>query len=158
VKFFEDVNVGDRQELGAHVFAADEIKSFARRFDPQSFHLDEDAAKRSHFGALCASGWQTACEWMRLLIDVRRLEDDEARGRGEPIPRRGPALGMRDLKWLKPVYAGDTVRYAYEVIAKRNSQSRPDRGLLTVRGSGVNQRGEMVISFETTAFLERRKT
>ncbi len=157
MRFFEDIDVGDRQELGAYTFAAEDIKTFARRFDPQAFHLDEEAAKRSHFGALCASGWQTACEWMRLLIDSRLREDEEARRRGKPVPRRGPAIGMRDLKWLKPVYVGDTVSYAYEVIGKRTSKSRPDRGLLTVRGSGVNQRDEMVISFETTAFLERRK-
>ena len=156
MRFFEDLNIGDRQEIGRHTFTAAEIKAFAGRFDPQRFHVDEDEAKRSHFGALCASGWQTACVWMRLLIDIRREEDTAARAQGNPVPRRGPAVGMRDLKWLKPVYVNDTISYAVEIIGKRVSNSRPGRGLVTVRGSGTNQHGEMVITFESTAFLERR--
>jgi acyl dehydratase len=156
MRFFEDIKVGERQEIGRHVFTADEIKAFAGRFDPQRFHVDDEEAKRSHFGALCASGWHTASVWMRLLIDVRREEDQRARAQGLPIPRRGPAVGMRDLKWLKPVYANDTISYAVEIIAKRVSNSRPTRGLVTLRGTGTNQHGELVISFDSIAFVERR--
>jgi acyl dehydratase len=109
VKFFEDIAVGDRIELGCHTFTADDIKSFARRYDPQPFHVDEAAAARTHFGALVASGWQTAAIWMRLMVEHHRREADAMRARGEPVAELGPSPGFRDLKWLKPVYVGDTV-------------------------------------------------
>ena len=109
MKFFEDIRVGETVEIGSHVFTAEDIKTFAQRFDPQPFHVDDEAAARSHFGRLCASGWHTACVWMRLLIDRRRREDDERRARGEAVAQLGPSPGFRDLQWLKPVYVGDTV-------------------------------------------------
>ena len=156
MKFFEDIRVGESDELGRHVFTAEEIKSFAARFEPQPFHLDEDAAARSHFGRLCASGWQTACVLMRLLIDLRRREDDARRARGEAVAQLGPSPGFRELQWLKPVYVGDTVAYRTEVVEARRSNSRPGWGVITVRNSGVNQNGEAVISFVSTAFVECR--
>src|SRR5262249_36196142 len=90
---FEDIRVGEKSELGRHIFTAEDIKAFAARFDPQPFHLDETAAARSHFGRLCASGWHTACVWMRLMIDYRRREDEARRARGE-AGGRGPAAWM----------------------------------------------------------------
>ena len=72
MKYFEDIQIGDKITLDRHTFTADEIKAFAQRFDPQPFHLDEKAAARSHFGALCASGWHTAAVWMRMLVDAKR--------------------------------------------------------------------------------------
>jgi acyl dehydratase len=156
MKYFEDVQVGDTLMTGRHTFAADEIKAFARRFDPQLFHLDEAAAERSHFGALCASGWHTAVVWMRLMVDHRRAMAEAALARGEPVAGIGPALGFRELKWLKPVYVGDTIEYKSEVTAVRASKSRPRSGLMTIRSSGVNQKGEPVISFVSTTFVERR--
>ena len=157
MKFLEDVVVGERFELGRHVFSADDIKAFARRFDPQPFHLDEEAAARSHFGALCASGWHTAAVWMRLMADYQRGEDEARRARGEPVAELGPSPGFRELKWLRPVYAGDTISYATEVVDARPSNSRPGWGLMTIRNGGVNQKGEPVISFVSVAFVERRK-
>jgi acyl dehydratase len=156
MKFFEDIVVGERAELGSHTFTADDIKRFARRFDPQPFHVDEAAAARSHFGALVASGWHTASTWMRLMVEYQRREDDARRARGEPVAGLGPSPGFRDLKWLKPVYAGDTVTYATEVIETRTSNSRPQWGLMSIRNSGVNQKGEPVISFISVAFVQRR--
>jgi acyl dehydratase len=156
MKFFEDIEIGETAELGRHTFTAEEIKAFAVRFDPQPFHVDETAAAASPFGALIASGWHTASMWMRLLIDQRRRLADAARARGEPVARTGPALGFRDLKWLKPVYVDDMIEYRSEVLDKRVSNSRPGFGLMTVRSTGVNQRGEMVISFVSTTFVERR--
>ena len=155
MKYFEEIQVGDTMIVGRHTFTADEIKTFARRFDPQLFHLDEAAAERSHFGALCASGWHTAVAWMRLMVDHRRAMAEEARARGEPVAAHGPALGFRELKWLKPVYVGDTIEYKSEVTELRPSGSRPSRGLMTVRSTGVNQNGEPVISFVSTTFVER---
>jgi acyl dehydratase len=156
VKFFEDIRVGDIIMTGRHTFGTDEIKAFAGRFDPQLFHLDEDAAAGSHFGALCASGWHTAVVWMRLMIDHRRALTEAARARGAPVPRTGPALGLRDLKWLKPVFVGDTVDYKTDVIELRTSSSRPRFGLMTSLSTGVNQNGAPVISFISTSFVERR--
>ena len=83
MKFWEDIAVGERAEIGRHTFTADGIKAFARRFDPQPFHLDEAAAARSHFGALCASGWHTASVWMRLMVEHQNREDEARRARGE---------------------------------------------------------------------------
>ena len=157
MKFFEDVVVGERFEVGRHTFTADNIKAFARRFDPQLFHLDEAAAARSHFGALCASGWHTAAVWMRLMVEHQRREDAARRARDEPVAVLGPSPGFRELKWLKPVYVGDIITYSTEVIETRASNSRPDWGLMTIRNTGVNQKGEPVISFISVAFVERRK-
>jgi acyl dehydratase len=156
MKFFEEVRVGDSYELGRYAFGAEDIKAFAQRFDPQLFHVDEEAAAQSHFGALCASGWHTAAIWMRLMIDYRRRFIEAAQARGEPVAGMGPALGFRELKWLKPVYVGDTVAYRSEVIESRVSESRPGFGLLTIRSIGVNQNGDTVISFLSTTFVERR--
>jgi acyl dehydratase len=157
MKFFEDVAVGDRMELGRYTFTAAAIKSFARRYDPQPFHLDEEAAARSHFGALVASGWHTAAIWMRLMVEHERREADAMRARGEPVAELGPSPGFRELKWLEPVYVGDTVSYATEIAETRASNSRPAWGLMTIRNSGVNQMGAPVISFVSTAFVQRRK-
>jgi acyl dehydratase len=156
MKYFEDIVVGERVPVGSHTFKADEIKAFAARFDPQPFHLDEEAAERSHFGALCASGWHTAVAWMRLMVDFRRRTIEAARARGEPVAAMGPALGFRELKWMKPVYADDTIDYTSEIIAARISESRAGVGLVSILSTGVNQRGEPVISFVSTTFVERR--
>jgi acyl dehydratase len=156
MKFYEDIQIGERIEIGRHTFTAESIKAFAARFDPQPFHLDEAAAARSPFGRLAASGWQTACVWMRLMIDYRRRDDDARRESGESVAMLGPSPGFRDLQWLKPVYAGDTVSYATEVIDKRPSLSRPQWGIMIARNTGANQHGEPVLAFVSTAFVERR--
>ena len=156
MKYFEEIQVGDTFAVGRHTFTADEIKAFAQRFDPQLFHIDETAAERSHFGALCASGWHTAVVWMRLMVDYRRGMIEAARARAEPVVGIGPALGFRELKWLKPVYVGDTIEYQSEVVETRVSNSRPSSGLMTIRSTGVNQNGEPVISFVSITFVERR--
>jgi acyl dehydratase len=156
MKFFEDIRVGEIIAIGRHTFTAEDIKSFAARFEPQPFHLDEAAAAGSHFGRLCASGWHTACVWMRLLIDYRRREDDERRARGEAVAQLGPSPGFRDLQWLSPVYVGDTVSYGSEVLEVRPLNSRPGWGIVFVRNTGVNQRGEAVLAFVSSVFVECR--
>ena len=154
--FFEDIVVGDSTIVGRHTFTAENIKSFASRYDPQLFHLDESAAEASHFGALCASGWQTAIVSMRFVVEHRRGLAELMRGRGERVAQAGPALDMRDLKWLRPVYVGDTIEYRIEVADARASDSHPGFGLMTIRTTGTNQKDEPVISFITTALVERR--
>jgi acyl dehydratase len=156
MKFLEDIAIGERAELGEHTFTADDIKRFARKYDPQPFHIDEQAAARSQFGALCASGWHTASVWMRLMADHQRREDEARRGRSEAVASLGPSPGFGELKWLKPVYVGDTVTYSTEIVDKRASNSRPGWGLMSIRNTGVNQKGEPVISFVSVVFIERR--
>jgi len=154
--FYEVLVIGEPIEFGSHTFTADEIKSFARRFDPQAFHLDEAAAERSHFGRLCASGWHTMAVWMRLMVDFCQRRAADLAARGELVPELGPSPGFRELRWLKPVYAGDTIRYSSAVIEKRPSASRPGWGVISIRTSGVNQAGETVVSVINTAFAQRR--
>jgi acyl dehydratase len=154
MKFLEDIRVGERMEVGRHTFTAEEIKTFAARFDPQPFHLEEAAAAQSHFGKLCASGWHTVCVWMRLLIVSARGEDDARRARGEQSVRLGPSPGFRDLKWLKPVHAGDTISYATEILETRVLSKHPGWGIVSLHNTGVNQHGEPVISFFSSVFVE----
>jgi acyl dehydratase len=154
--FLEDFVVGDSAVIGRHTFTTDSIKGFARRYDPQLFHIDEAAAEASHFGALCASGWQTAIVSMRMLVEHRRARAEAARARGEQVAQIGPAVDIRDLRWLKPVYVGDTIEYRIEVTDTRACDDRAGFGLMTIRTSGTNQKGEPVISFLTTTLVERR--
>ena len=90
------------------------------------------------------------------MVDHRRRVLEDQRARGEPVAAFGPALGFRDLKWLKPVYVGDTIAYRSEVVETRLSSSRPGTGLLSIRSTGTNQNGDLVISFVSTALIERR--
>ena len=155
MKFFEDISVGERRRIGSHLFTAEEIKRFAQAFDPQPFHLDEAQAERSHFGRLCASGWHTIAIWMKLNVRDMQLE----RGKdpaGNSAARLGPSPGFDELKWLKPVYAGDTISFESEVIATRASRSMPGWGLVTIKNVGLNQNGEAAISFIGHVFVERR--
>ncbi len=156
--YLEDIRIGEKSEIGRHTFAADEIKAFAAQYDPQPFHMDEAAAARSHFGALCASGWHTAAVCMRFLVDYRKKVVAELRAQGKPVATWGPSPGFRDLKWLKPVYAGDTITYATEALETRRSQSRPGWGLVFSRNTGTNQHGELVYSFIGAVFVESRRT
>ena len=156
MKPFEDIALGERWELGSHGFSAEEIKRFAQAFDPQPFHLDEGAAAESHFGALCASGWHTLAVWMKLNVREWQRRATEAGAGGEAAARIGPSPGFDELKWLKPVYAGDTITYSCEVTGKTESRSRPEWGVVTFRASGVNARGEEVLSFNGHVFVERR--
>ncbi len=155
MRFYEDINIGDRTNLGSHTFEAEAIKEFARKFDPQPFHVDEEAAKRSHFGQLIASGWHTAAVCMRQSVDARMREDDALRAAGKPVAASGPSPGVRDIRWLKPVYPGDTITFASEIVGKRDT-SRPGYGLVTTGATGTNQHGEPVYSAQGAVFVERR--
>ncbi len=154
--YFEDISVGDRADLGSHTFTAEEIKAFAQKFDPQRFHLDEAAAAETHFGRLCASGWHTAAMFMRHLVDYERREADKLRARGETPARDGPSPGIRDLRWTKPVYAGDTITFVREVKQLRDTTRQPGWGLAVAYNTGTNQHGELVFSFIGAKFTERR--
>ena len=154
--FFEELEIGRRRELGSVTFTAENIKKFAAQFDPQRFHLDEEAGRKSLFGGLAASGWHVGSVCMKLLVaDGQRRAREEA-ARGETVAVWGPSPGFRDLRWLKPVLAGDTIAYASEVASKRVSEKRPEWGIVEARNSGTNQRGELAFSLLATAFVPRR--
>jgi len=156
MRFFEDIEIGRRRELGSFTFTADAIEKFARQFDPQGFHLDEEEGKKSLFGGLAASGWHVGSVCMKLLVaDGQRLAA-EAAARGEKLAIWGPSPGFRELRWIKPVLAGDTISFASEIESLRTSDKRPEWGILQARNTGTNQRGELVFSLLATAFVPRR--
>jgi acyl dehydratase len=154
--FFEDIEIGQRRDIGAYTFTADSIKAFAAKFDPQRFHLDEEEGRKSLFGGLAASGWHVGSACMSLLVaDGQRLAK-EAAARGEVVAVWGPSPGFRDLRWIRPVLAGDTVSFVNVVIGKRASGSRRGWGILQAQTTGTNQRGEEVYSITATAFVPMR--
>jgi acyl dehydratase len=156
MRFFEDVAVGQRRELGSFTFTAEAIKSFAAQFDPQRFHLDEEEGRKSLFGGLAASGWHVGSVCMKLLVADGQRQAKEAQARGEEVAIWGPSPGFRDLRWIKPVLAGDTISFASEVASLRTSESRTAWGIIEARNTGTNQRGELVFSILATAFVPRR--
>ncbi|HXV30903.1 MAG TPA: MaoC family dehydratase [Sinorhizobium sp.] len=140
---------GRRVVIGSLTFAADDIIRFARDFDPQPFHIDEEEARRSLFGGLCASGWHTSAGWMKCFVRFWQDENRRLAAEGLRAPNLGPSPGFRGLKWLKPVYAGDTITYAVTLLEARALASRPGWRINTILCEGENQHGEGVISFES---------
>jgi acyl dehydratase len=156
MRYFEDIEVGQRRELGSFTFTADSIKRFAAQFDPQRFHLDEEEGRKSLFGGLAASGWHVGSVCMKLLVADSQRQAREAAARGEKVAVWGPSPGFRELRWIKPVLAGDTISFVSEVESVRTSDSRPEWGIVHARNTGANQRGEPVFSLLATAFVPRR--
>jgi acyl dehydratase len=138
--------VGITQEIGSHRFTAEEIIGFARLYDPQPFHVDPEAARHSQFGALCASGWHTIAQWMALNIAAGMAVADD-------VAEVGPSPGFRNLKWLHPVYAGDTIAYARTILSVRPTASRPGWSVFVIRAEGRNQAGEPVVECECAALV-----
>ena len=157
MRFFEDLAIGQGRDIGSFTFTAAAIKAFASKFDPQRFHLDEEEGRKSLFGGLAASGWHVGSVCMKLLVAESQRQTREALARGEEVAIWGPSPGFRELRWIRPVLAGDTISFASEVASLRSSESRPAWGILEARNSGANQRGEPVFSILSTAFVPRRK-
>jgi acyl dehydratase len=156
MRFFEDLEIGQRRELGSFTFTAELIKKFATQFDPQRFHLDEEAGRNSLFGGLAASGWHVGSVCMKLLVADGQRQAAEAAARGEKVAVWGPSPGFRELRWIRPVLAGDTISFASEIETMRTSEKRPEWGIVQGRHSGTNQRGELVYTLLATAFVPRR--
>ncbi len=156
MRFYEDIEIGQRRELGVFTFTADDIKRFARQFDPQRFHLSEQEGRNSLFGGLAASGWHVASVCMKMIVADGQRVAREAAARGEKIAVWGPSPGFRELRWSVPVLAGDTLSFASEVETRRASDSRPEWGIVQIRNRGTNQRGELAFSFLGAAFVPRR--
>jgi acyl dehydratase len=156
VRGFDELEIGATDMLGEHRFTAEEIILFASQFDPQPFHLSDEAARKTHFGRLAASGWQTVALWMRLLVRLRQQAIADATAAGLELPRFGPSPGFKNLRWLKPVFAGDTIRFATTLVEKRISASRPGWGLSFSHNTGWNQHGEKVLEFRGSGFIGRK--
>lgn len=140
--------------LGSHKFDPDEIVAFAKKYDPQPFHLSEETAKGTVFGALCASGWHTAATWMKYNVRTGLLKGADAWDGSGPAPSVGASPGFRNLKWLKPVFAGETVTFTRKVTGHRALASRPGYRLLTVWGEGHDSKGDKVIEFESAVIVK----
>jgi acyl dehydratase len=151
-QYWEDIEIGARRELGTYTFTQDEIIAFAKKYDPQIFHIDPEAAKESVFGGLIASGWHTVAVWMKLAIAGRAQEKQEDRG----VLRAGVSPGFQDLRWLKPVRPGMTLTYSSEVTAKVESRSRPEWGLVMSRNEARDESGALVMAFTGKGFVQRR--
>jgi acyl dehydratase len=137
-RYFEDVIIGDTDEFGSKTFTQAEIIAFAEKYDPQPFHIDEDAAAQSIYGGIIASGWHTAAATMRMMVD--NMIDTKA-SLGSP--------GVDNLRWYKPVRAGDTIRVRTEVMDKKRSKSRPNMGTIFGKLEVLNQNDEVVMSFNS---------
>lgn len=155
--YFEDRHIGEIYELGSHTFTKDDIIAFAKKFDPQPFHLDEEAGRKSLFGGLAASGWHTAAIWIRQFVAYRQRIERQIAERGDPVAQYGPSPGFRNLRWLKPVYPGDTLTFLGRTAGKIDLKSRPDRGILQTESQARNQRGEIVFSIVGQILAERRE-
>ena len=157
--WFEEAEIGKTVALGSHTFTEADIIRFAEKYDPQPFHTDPEAAKETHFGGLVAAGWHIAAIWMKLMITTRRdapVEESAPAPDGRPAPRGGPSPGFLDLKWLKPVRAGDTITYRTTATERVDLKSRPYQGIIRSLNEGFNQNGELVFSFIGQGLIERR--
>lgn len=145
--FFEDIDVGQKDSFGHYEVTKEEIIEFASKYDPQPFHLDEEIAKQSVFGSLCASGWHTSAMLMRMIVD--HMAKRGFAGMGSP--------GIDGIEWKKPVFPGDVLSAETEITAKRESQSRPNMGLMKSTYSVKNQKGEVVMIMKGNVMVARRR-
>jgi acyl dehydratase len=141
--YLDDLRVGQRFTSSTYYMSADRIKTFAAEFDPQPFHLDEEAAERSIFRGLAASGWHTAAATMRLIV--------------ETLPFVGGTAGLGgEIHWPKPTRPGDTLRIESEIIEIVPSRSKPNRGIVIIRNVTLNQHGEQVQVFTAKIIVFKR--
>ena len=143
---FEDLEVGAETYFGSYEVTRDEVLEFARKYDPQPFHLSDEAAAKTYFGRLAASGWHTCAMTMAVL--VRHMAQAPQAGLGSP--------GVDELRWLKPVYPGDTLHVRGEVLEKTPSRSKPDIGSFRTRTTVTNQHDEPVLRFTSIVLIRRR--
>ena len=143
--YLEDFSPGQVIELGHRSLTQDEIIAFARQFDPQPFHVDEEAAKKSNFGGIIASGWHTAATLMRLMVDGYL---GKAASLGSP--------GIDQIRWLLPVRPGDTLTARGTVQTVKRSTSKPDRGVIDILYEVSNQKGERVMTMRGMGMFKSR--
>lgn len=146
MQYFEDIAVGTTASFGSYPVTREEVIAFAERYDPQPFHLSDDAAAKTHFGRLAASGWHTCAMTMAML--VAHFKENRQAGLGSP--------GVDELRWKRPVFPGDTLRCAVEVLETRPSKSRPEMGLVVSRVEVFNQDDTLVMSFLSNVMIATR--
>ncbi len=144
--YFEDFHVGQTRSCGRYEVTRDEVTEFARRWDPQPFHLSDEGDAATHFGRLSASGWHTAAMTMAMIVAEESRHDGGTLG----------AVGIDSLRWLKPVHPGDALRVETEILEVRASSSRPDMGSVRSRVTILNQKDEPVMRFEPIVLYRRR--
>ena len=144
--YFEDLEVGARTEFGSYEVTREEVLEFARKYDPQPFHLSDEEAAKTHFGRIAASGWHTAA--MTMAVIARHVVKHEQAGLGSP--------GIDELRWRKPVYPGDTLHVRGEIIEKTPSRSRPDMGSFRTHTTVTNQDSDVVMTFTSIVLIRRR--
>ncbi len=144
--YFEDLEVGAETYFGSCEVTREEVIEFARRYDPQPFHLSDEAAARTHFGRIAASGWHTCA--MTMGVIARFVVKSEQAGLGSP--------GVDELRWLKPVYPGDTLNVRGRIVEKRPSRSKPAIGSFRTETTVTNQDGEKVMTFTSIVLMRRR--
>ena len=143
---YEDIVVGTKSSYGRYEVTREEVIEFANKYDPQPFHLSDEAAAQTYFGRLSASGWHTGSMAMRMMVENMKV--NQQAGLGSP--------GIDELRWLKPVYPGDTLRIENEVLSKRRSQSRPEMGSFVGRTTVFNQDNVAVMSMVSTGLIRVR--
>lgn len=146
MQYFEDLIIGSRQSFGRYQVTREEVIEFARKYDPQPFHLDDEAAARTHFGRLAASGWHTCAMTMAMIVE--NIEKHQQAGLGSP--------GVDELRWLKPVFPGDILRCEAELIEATPSRSKPDIGSFRSNMTTYNQHDEPVLRFTSIVLIRRR--
>jgi len=144
--YFEDLEIGAETEFGSYEVTREEVLDFARRYDPQPFHLSDEAAARTHFGRIAASGWHTCA--MTMAVIARYVVKDEQAGLGSP--------GVDELRWLKPVYPGDTLTVRGRILDKRESRSKPEIGSFRTQTTVTNQDDVPVMTFTSIVLIRRR--
>ena len=148
MRFFEDITVGQKAHFGSYHVTREEVLEFASKYDPQPFHLSDGAAAETHFGRLSASGWHSCALAMAML--VAHFKEVDHAGLGSP--------GIDELRFLKPVYPGDTLHVESEVLEKRRSQSKPEMGSYRSRVELINQDGVVVVRFTAIDLIRVRGT
>jgi acyl dehydratase len=149
IEYFEDIAVGDTASFGPVTVTREQVLDFAREFDPQPFHLSDEAAAKTHFGSLSASGWHTTALFMKMF--VAHMQDHGARQQASL-----GAMGVDELRWLRPVRPGDTLRGTTEVLEKIPSRSRPERGVIRSQVTVFNQNGEPVLTMQPITMVRTR--
>ena len=144
--YWEDLDVGSKTEFGSYDVTREEVLEFARKYDPQPFHLSDEAAAKTHFGRIAASGWHTAAMTMRVIVDA--LTRQPQAGLGSP--------GVDELRWLRPVYPGDTLNVRGEIIEKTPSRSKPGLGTIRTKTTVTNQDGVDVMQYSSIVLMQRR--
>ena len=144
--YFEDMEVGRTRQFGSYAVTREEVLEFAGKYDPQPFHLDDDAAAQTHFGRIAASGWHTCSMTMAMMVEHMATEPAASLG----------AIGIDKLRWLKPVYPGDTLTCETEILDKARSKSKPHMGRLEMRTTTFNQLGEPVLDMTSLTLIRTR--